>query len=41
MCKHDFDGGVVLVQVDSAHEHGCVADMMTFFAPPLMWAIAL
>lgn len=26
MCTHDFDGGVVLIQVDIAHEHGCGGD---------------
>ena len=24
MCTHDFDGGVILVEVDTDHEHGCV-----------------
>jgi hypothetical protein len=24
MCTHDFDGGVVLIQVDTNDEHGCV-----------------
>ena len=24
MCTHDFDSGLVLVQVDTDHEHGCV-----------------
>jgi hypothetical protein len=24
MCTHDFDGGIVLIQVDTDDEHGCV-----------------